>query len=319
MVESTWGELPEAHASVAGGHLQFIGVPMDLGADRRGVDMGPSAVRVAGFASKARKLGYALTDAGDIHVPTPETREVGEAQAKYLEEITHACDELRVATTLALSAKHMPIVVGGDHSIAIGTVAGVSEHFRAQNQKIGLLWVDAHADMNTPSSSPSGNVHGMPLAACLGLGPKKLTHLGGFSPKVDHDNVVLIGIRNLDDKEKEIVRRSRVHAYTMHEIDRRGLAAVMDEALGFLCRGTAGFHVSFDVDGLDPSVAQGVGTPVLGGLTYREAHLLMEMVAASGKAVSLEVTEINPMLDSLNATAEIAVGLLLSGLGKSIL
>ena len=281
--------------------------------------MGPSAVRGAGFAQLCRRLGYEVRDGGDVHVPTPESREIGAKHAKYLSEIAASCDLLRVAVRDALAAGEMPVVAGGDHSIAVGTVAGVAEHYRANRESIGLLWIDAHADMNTPETSPSGNVHGMPLSACLGLGAPELTELGGFGPKVRRDHVVLLGIRDLDRREKEIVHASGVHAYTMRAIDERGLAEVMTEALGFLTDGTAGFHVSLDFDGLDPSVAPGVGTPVRGGLSFREAHLLMEIVADSRAAVSLEVTEINPMLDVRNQTAEVAVDLLLSGLGKSIL
>jgi len=297
----------------------LIGVPMDLGADRRGVDMGPSAIRCAGVLERIRKLGYEAHDLGDVPVQLPESRVVKGSRAKYLEEIAEACDLLRVQVKAAMEEGGVPVVVGGDHSIAMGTVAGVSEYHRAQGEKIGLLWVDAHADMNTPDTSPSGNVHGMPLAACLGMGDPSLTDLGGFSPKVARENTVLIGIRNLDKNEKQIVRDSGIHAYTMRDIDEHGMATVIHEALGDLTQGTAGFHVSFDLDGLDPSVAPGVGTPVRGGLRYREAHLLMELVADCGKLLSLEVTEVNPILDHRNDTAEVVVGLILSGLGKSIL
>ncbi len=292
---------------------------MDLGADRRGVDMGPSAIRCAGILERASKLGYDCLDLGDIPVQLPESRDVAGSRAKYLEEIAEACDLLRAKVADSLEQGGVPVVVGGDHSIAMGTVAGVSEYHRAKGEKIGLLWVDAHADMNTPDSSPSGNIHGMPLAVCLGLGPSELTGLGGFSPKVDRANTVLIGIRNLDEHEKKIVRDSGIHAYTMRDIDEYGMATVIREAIGHLTRDTVGFHVSFDVDGLDPLVAPGVGTPVRGGLHYREAHLLMELVSDTNKILSLEVTEVNPILDHQNATAEVAVGMLLSGLGKSIL
>ncbi|MFQ5503218.1 MAG: arginase, partial [Planctomycetota bacterium] len=307
--KASWGELPDARIPPGRAQLRFIGVPMDLGADRRGVDVGPSAVRMAGFAEKARRLGYAVVDGGDVTVPTPESRKVGELKAKYVAEIAESCDELRARVIKALRTNQTPVVAGGDHSIAIGSVAGVSEFHRQRNETIGLLWVDAHADMNTPESSPSGNVHGMPLAVCLGLGPSELTELGGFEPKVGRENVVLLGIRNLDEVEKEIVRRSKVHAFTMRDIDKRGLADVMQEALEYLTHGTAGYHVSFDVDGIDPSVAPGVGTTVRGGLTFREAHLLMEMVADGGDALSFEVTEINPLLDRRNETAQVAVDL----------
>lgn len=299
--------------------LRLIGVPMDLGADRRGVDMGPSAFRSAGFAQAAQRLGYETRDYGNVSVASPEVRTVGELNAKYLDEIVTSCDELHKAVAHALESGEMPMVVGGDHSIAVGTVAGVASHTREIGRPLGLLWIDAHADMNTPETSPSGNVHGMPLSACLGIGPSDLTELGGFSPKVLKDHVVLIGIRDLDRREKEIVKRSGIHAYTMRDIDERGIAEIMREALGFLGDGTAGYHVSLDVDGLDPLIAPGVGTPVRGGINFREAHLLMELIADDGRALSFEVTEINPILDDRNKTAEVAVDLLLSGLGKSIL
>ena len=308
-----------SHAPSERQPLRIIGVPMDLGADRRGVDMGPSAFRSAGFAQAVKRLGYEVREHGNVAVATAEQRTIGESNAKYLDEIAESCDELRLAVRAALENSELPIVVGGDHSIAVGTVAGVAEYHRAKRETIGLLWIDAHADMNTPDTSPSGNVHGMPLSACLGIGPKELTELGGFCPKVINDNVVLLGIRDLDRREKDIVRRSGVHAYTMRDIDERGIARIVTEALEFLNDGTAGFHVSLDVDGLDPEIAPGVGTPVRGGISFREAHLLMELVADDGRARSFEVTEINPILDDRNKTAEIAVDLFLSGLGKSIL
>ncbi|HHI81317.1 MAG TPA: arginase [Planctomycetes bacterium] len=314
-----WGEIQARRVRERVGRLRFFGVPMDLGQDRRGVDMGPSAVRAAGLATKLQPLGLEIQDEGDVLVPSPEAREMGSHKAKFLAEIAEVCEELSLRVEASLDAGERPIVVGGDHSIAIGTVAGVSAHFKKRGQSIGLLWVDAHADMNTPDSSPSGNVHGMPLACCLGIGPEELTTIGGFEPKVDRDHVVLLGIRNLDDVERELVKKSGVHAFTMRDLDVRGMADVMEEALSLLCDGTAGFHVSFDVDGLDPSIAPGVGTPVRGGLTFREAHLLMEMISDSNKALSFEMTEINPILDQRNATAEVAVDLLLSGLGKRIL
>jgi arginase len=301
------------------GLVDFIGVPMDLGADRRGVDMGPSAIRCTGILERIRKLGYKCRDLGDVPVKLPESRNVAGSRAKYLEEIAEACDLLRAQVASSMADGSVPIVAGGDHSIAMGTVAGVAEYHRSKGEKIGLLWVDAHADMNTPESSPSGNIHGMPLAVCLGLGSEELTNLGGFSPKVDRENTVLIGIRNLDDHEKQIVKDSGIHAYTMRDVDEHGMAAVIREAIVHLTKGTAGFHVSFDVDGLDPSVAPGVGTPVRGGLRFREAHLLMELLADTAKIVSLEVTEVNPILDHRNDTAEVAVDMMLSGLGKAIL
>ncbi len=299
--------------------IQILGVPMDLGADRRGVDMGPSAIRIAGVARALRALGHEVMDSGDVPVPTPENRDPGPTSAKYLEEIRIACDDLRSRCRAALAAGRTPLVLGGDHSIAIGTISGVAEHFRDDGQRIGIIWVDAHADMNTPESSPSGNVHGMPLSTVLGLGAPELVELGGFSPKVLPEHVALIGIRNLDEHEKDIVRRSGVNAYTMREIDERGMGEVIAESIEKVSQGTAGFHVSFDIDGLDPREAPGVGTPVKGGIDWREGNLLMEAVADSGKMVSCEITELNPILDVRNQSGQVAVEMLSSAFGKSIL
>ncbi|MCA8943612.1 MAG: arginase [Planctomycetes bacterium] len=299
--------------------VRVIGAPMDLGAGRRGVDMGPSAIRLAGLDDALRALGYIVNDAGNVDVPAPEVAGVGESVARYLEPIRQVCDNLRVCVRDACQAGETPIVLGGDHSIAIGTVSGVAEHYRSKGQSIGVLWVDAHADMNTPDSSPSGNIHGMPLATLLGLGAPSLVELGGFSPKVDREHVCLIGIRNLDENEKQIVRNSGIHAYTMREIDERGMRAVIREAIGFATDGTAGFHLSFDIDGMDPSAAPGVGTPVRGGINWREAQLLAEHVADSGKMLSMEVTEVNPILDVRNQSGEVAVDVVTSAFGKRIL
>ena len=299
--------------------VHLLGVPMDLGADRRGVDMGPSGIRIAGVAPALRRLGYTVTDGGDVSVPTPETRHPGDTKLKYLDEIRTACDALRVAVRDAMDGGSTPVVLGGDHSIAIGTVSGVAEHFHAKGEKLGVIWVDAHADMNTPESSPSGNIHGMPLAVLLGYGDRSLVDLGGFAPKVDPRNVALIGIRNLDESEKAIVRRSGVHAYTMREVDERGMGNVIREALGHVNDGTAGFHVSFDLDGMDPSDAPGVGTPVKGGLDWRESQLLMEAVHDSGRMTSVEITELNPILDVRNQSGVVAVELICSAFGKAIL
>ncbi len=305
--------------SIAKQRIRLMGVPMDLGADRRGVDMGPSGIRIAGVAAALRALGHAVIDAGDVPVPAPETRDPGDVKAKYLEEIRIACDRLREQVRDALDDGEVPVVMGGDHSIAIGTVAGVAEHFRSRSERVGVIWVDAHADMNTPDSSPTGNVHGMPLSTLLGFGARSLVELGGFHPKVEPRHVALIGIRNLDDTEKEIVRRSGVHAYTMREIDERGMGKVVEEAIARVGDGTAGFHVSFDLDGMDPLDAPGVGTPVRGGIDWREANLLMEIVHDNGRMVSAEVTELNPILDVRNQSGLVAVDLLCSAFGKSIL
>jgi arginase len=299
--------------------VRLLGVPMDLGAGRRGVDMGPSAIRIAGVGTRLRQLGYQVVDEGDIPVPSPETIEPGPPEAKFLEAIRDVCDRVRGRVREALGAGSTPVVMGGDHSIAIGTVSGVAEHYRVQGDRIGLIWVDAHADMNTPESSPSGNIHGMPLAVLVGMGPEPLVQIGGFGPKVDRANVCLIGIRNLDDREKEIVTSSGVWPYTMRDVDERGMSAVMREAIERACAGTAGFHLSFDLDGMDPMEAPGVGTPVRGGIDWREAHLLMEMAADSRRMTSLEITELNPILDVRNQSGQVAVELILSAFGKRIL
>ena len=299
--------------------LRIVGVPMDLGAGRRGVDMGPSAIRIAGVGESLRKLGYAVDDEGDIAVPTPETRDPGDSSARYLEPISNVCDQLRQRVRGALDDGAVPVVLGGDHSIAIGTVAGVAEHFRAKDEQIGLIWVDAHGDMNTSATSPSGNIHGMPLAALLGMGEPRLVELGGFAPKVKKEHVCLIGIRDVDDNERKIISESGIHAYTMRDVDERGMRAIMEEAIGFATAGTAGFHMSFDLDGMDPRFVPGTGTPVKGGINWREANLLMEMVSDTGKMCSLEVTELNPILDIQNQSCEVAVDVICSAFGKRIL
>ena len=292
---------------------------MDLGADRRGVDMGPSGIRIAGAAEALRRLGYTVIDDGDVPVPVPETRDPGAAATKYLTEIREACEALRVRVLAALTAGEVPVVLGGDHSIAIGTVSGIAEFHRARSEPIGLIWVDAHADMNTPDSSPSGNVHGMPLAVLLGIGEPSLVNLGGFAPKVAPQHVALIGIRDLDDTEKAIVRRSGVNAYTMRDIDERGMSAVIQDAIGRASAGTVGFHVSFDLDGMDPAAVPGVGTPVKGGIDWREGNLLLEAVADSRRMLGMEITELNPIVDVRNESGRVAVDMLSSAFGKSIL
>ena len=300
-------------------HIAIIGVPLDMGADRRGVDMGPSAVRVASLNSKLTSLGYAVDDLGNVPVTQPETQPEGSPRAKYLSQITDTCTRLAAMVDQAMGRGETPLVLGGDHSIAIGTVAGVSINQQRQQKRIGLIWIDAHADMNTPESSPSGNIHGMPLACCMGMGPDELTRIGGFSPKVDPKNVALVGIRSVDELEREYVQRSGVRAFTMRDIDERGLRAVMEEAITVASGGTAGFHVSLDMDAMDPTEAPGVGTPVRGGLSYREAHLAMETLCDSGRMLSMEVVEVNPVIDEVNRTGLLAVELVLSAMGKRIL
>lgn len=298
--------------------IAVIGVPIDLGGNRRGVDMGPSALRVAGVTEAIRKLGFDVRDAGDIDVPLPEECEIGDPRKKYAEDIQDVCQDLCDRVVRVLKDGRVPVVLGGDHSLAMGSIAGVAQYHRERDEKIGLIWFDAHGDMNTPESTNSGNVHGMPLAHVLGMGDPLLTEIGGFSPKVHHSNTVLVGIRDLDEREKKLISSSGVRVFTMKDIDRRGVSHVMEEAIQIAARGTAGIHVSFDVDAIDPSVARGVGTPKKGGLTYRESHLCLEIVADTDKLTSLDMVEVNPILDNRNATAELGVELILSALGKQI-
>jgi len=299
--------------------VTFIGVPLDLGAGRRGVDMGPSAFRVAGILEKVRCLGYEVEDVGDLPVKIPETQGPGDPRMKYLKEIKEVCEHLRDKVETAVAKGKIPVVLGGDHSIAMGTLAGLSRHFRGRKEKVGLIWFDAHADANTAETSPSGNIHGMPLAVALGLGAPSLVNLAGFSPMVDGSRAALVGIRDVDPAERPNVKASGIGAFTMRDIDERGMRAVMEEAIKRTTSGTAGIHVSFDLDGMDPDYAPGVGTPSPGGLSYREAHLAMEMLADTGKVLSAEFVEVNPILDQRNGTAVLGVGLLTSLLGKKIL
>lgn len=297
----------------------IIGVLMDLGADRRGVDMGPSAVRVAGLNERLQYLGYTVADAGNVAVRNPEMMKISDRQLKYLPEITLACQTLAAQVQSALEAGAVPIVLGGDHSIAIGTVSGLASFYRQKNQRVGVIWFDAHGDMNTPETSPSGNIHGMPFAVILGNGAPELTGIAGFAPKVHPEDCVLIGARSVDTEEARLMRASGVRIFTMREIDERGMSAVLDEAVILASRHTAGFHVTMDMDFVDPSYAPGVGTPVPGGPTYRESHLAMEKVADSGRMLSFELTEVNPVLDISNRTAELGVELILSAFGKKIM
>jgi arginase len=299
--------------------VDIAGVPLDLGAGRRGVDMGPSAFRIANVSARIATLGYAVHDQGDISVPIPEVIGVQDQQARYVREIGMVCKALYQKVEDSLQSGHFALSLGGDHSLAAGSIGGTASVMRRQNLPLGVLWVDAHADMNTPESTPSGNVHGMPLSCLLGKGPEELVRIGGFSPKIDPARCAVIGLRNLDEREKDIVRKSGVHAYTMKDIDRRGMAAVMEEALAKLCMGNASLHLSFDMDGVDPSVSPGVGTPVRGGLSYREAHLVMEMVADTQRLIALDMVEVNPILDNQNSTAILGCELILSALGKKIL
>ena len=299
--------------------IRIIGVPMDLGASRRGVDMGPSALRVAGLQTKLKQLGRQVEDEGNVAVPQAEEQPYGEKKARYLDEIAQTCKGLAEIVRKTLDEDMLPLVLGGDHSIAVGTVAGAAAHFHKAGKRVGVIWLDAHGDMNTPDSSPSGNVHGMPLASIMGSGPPELVDLAGVKPMVDSRNVALVGIRDLDSKERRFAKESGVHVFTRRDIDERGMREVMAEAIRFATDDTAGICVSLDMDFVDPSDAPGVGTPVRGGVTYREAHLALEMIADSRAMVSFELVEINPVIDLHNTTALLGVELVLSGLGKKIL
>jgi arginase len=303
--------------------IRILGVQLDLGQSRRGVDMGPSAVRVAGLEARLEALGHVVEDGGNIAVAIAEQKKSGDPHAKYLKEITATCTKHAEAVFKTLEAGKFPFVLGGDHSVAAGTVAGVAEFFRqqrrVQEQKVGLIWIDAHADINTPETSPSGNVHGMPLAAIMGLGPAELADIYGFKPKVHAENCVLVGVRDVDAREKENIKETGIEVYTMRDIDERGMRTIIEEALRVAGRGTAGYHVSLDMDWIDPEDAPGVGTPVRGGASYREAHLAMEIIADHGRMTSFEIVEVNPVIDEHNRTADLAVELALSAFGKKIL
>jgi arginase len=300
-------------------HISVIGAPLDLGQGRRGVDMGPSALRVANLNSRVASLGYVVEDLGNVAAEQAEASPVGQPHAKYLPQIAAACQRLALAVEEALGRGSVPLVLGGDHSVAVGTVGGVSHYHRSRGERIGLIWLDAHADMNTPETSPSGNVHGMPLACILGMGPAELAGMFEYRPKVLPERTVIVGLRDVDREEKPRVLESGVHAFTMRDIDERGLRPVMEEAIRLATGGAAGFHLSLDMDFVDPQHAPGVGTPVRGGATYREAHLAMEMISDSGKMLSMEVVEVNPVIDEANRTADLAVELVMSALGKRIL
>jgi arginase len=300
--------------------VQIIGVPLDLGGNRRGVDMGPSALRIAGLADRIVQLGYTVVDRGDLPSPIPETREWRDARQKYIHDIARVCQQLYETAGRCLEEGAMPLVLGGDHSLGAGSVAAAAQWARmARKLPIGLLWIDAHGDMNTPATSMSGNVHGMPLAALLGPEPADLSAIGGFSPKVLPAHTVLVGVRNLDEREKVAVRDSHVHVFTMNDIDRQGIASVVEQAVNLAGDGTAGIHVSLDLDVCDPEIAPGVGTPVKGGLDYREAHMMMEIIADSGLLTSLDLVEVNPTLDVRNRTAQLGAELAASALGMKIL
>jgi arginase len=310
----------EAEARSAPTGLSVISVSMDLGAGRRGVDMGPSAIRIAGLSAMLEGMGYEIREVGTVTASGPETADPGDSRTRYLAEVSEVCKRSHALVKQSLDHGSLPLVLGGDHSLSIGTVSAVSAHYAKGDESIGLIWVDAHTDMNTPETTPSGNIHGMALAILTGQGgPEHLQAMAGFNPAVHPGNACVIGARDVDPPEKDVVRESGIRVFTMAEIDERGMAACMDEAIARVTSGTAGFHLSFDLDSIDPMVAPGVGTPVAGGLTYREAHLVCEKVARSERLVSLEVVELNPVLDAENRTGKLAIGLMASALGKTIL
>ncbi|HQZ16112.1 MAG TPA: arginase [Vicinamibacteria bacterium] len=300
--------------------IRIIGAPLDLGAGHRGVDMGPSAFRVAGIHQAVRHLGITVEDFGDIEAHVAETRDPGNPQLKYLKEIRATCITLRNVVTRTMDEGVIPVVLGGDHSIAMGTIAGVARHFRRKKEKPGLVWFDAHADANTEHTSPTGNIHGMPMAVCLGLGAKDLLSIyDAKGPMIDGERAAIIGLRSVDLKERANVARVGIGAFTMRHIDERGMRSVMEAAIVRALNGTAGIHVSIDLDAVDPEEAPGVGTPSPGGIGYREMHLALEMLADTERVCSVELVEVNPVLDRANQTAKLGVELLCSLLGKKIL
>ena len=299
--------------------VTIIGVPMDLGAGRRGVDMGPSAIRVAGINRAIAAMGFAVTDCGNLVIPQPESLPQTSVRARYLNEIAAACAELAEKVERSLDEGALPVVLGGDHSIAVGSASGVAAYQKKRGARAGLIWLDAHTDINTPESSPSGNIHGMPLAAILGQGAAELTMVAGFAPKIDPKHTAVIGARSVDPGEREIIRQLGVKVFTMSDLDERGMGSVIAEAIDIASTGTAGYHVTMDMDFIDPSFAPGVGTPENGGATFRESHLAMEKIAQAGGALAIEMTEVNPLFDTANQTARLAVDLILSALGKVIL
>lgn len=304
--------------------VDLIGAPVDHGAGRRGVSMGPAALRIAKLRSTLEKVGVDLTDRGDLAVPLPELNDPGDPNARYLPVVEAVCTDLCAAVSSSLDGGALPLVIGGDHSIAIGTISGAASHLRKQSDttetpKVGVLWFDAHADLNTPETSPTGNIHGMPVSVLLGKGPASLVEIGFPGPKVEPSRIVQIGLRDLDLSEQKRLKALNLNSFTMEEIDRRGLAEITTEAIDIATRDADFLHVSFDIDVLDPRFAPGTGTARVGGLTYREAHLALEMVADSGKLGSFEMVEVNPILDERNKTAEVAASLIASALGKRIL
>ncbi|RFU61462.1 arginase [Bacillus sp. V59.32b] len=295
--------------------ISIIGLPMDLGQTRRGVDMGPSAIRYAGVVERLEALEIEVDDLGDIVVGRPRLIENPNSNLKNLELVAKGNEMLAEQVDKIIQDNAFPLVLGGDHSIAIGTLAGVAKHY----QSLGVIWYDAHGDLNTEETSPSGNIHGMPLAVSIGLGDPDLINLHGYAPKIKPENVVIIGARSLDQGERELINAKGIKVFTMHEIDRLGMTKVMEEAIHYLKERTDGVHLSLDLDGLDPQDAPGVGTPVNGGISYRESHLAMEMLAESKIVTSAEFVEVNPILDERNKTATVAVALMGSLFGEKLL
>jgi arginase len=295
--------------------IRVIGAPMDLGADRRGVDMGVSAIRYAGLNEALQRLGHTVHDIGNLVIPQPESKPEGQPQLKYLEPIVHTCEELAALVTTALQEGEFPLVLGGDHSIALGSISGVA----GVHRNVGVIWIDAHGDFNTDATSPSGNIHGMILAALAGFGADRLTHLRGWGPKLDIHRIAIVGVRDLDSGEQALLRTHGISVFTMSDIDQKGISEVMRQAIAIAIPDGNPLHLSLDMDALDPQEAPGVGTPVRGGLSYREAHLAMEMIADTQRLISMDVVEVNAILDRENATARLAVELTLSALGKKIL
>ena len=295
--------------------ISVIGVPMDLGQMRRGVDMGPSAIRYAGMRERLEQLKYDIEDLGDIDIPLPpQTGSEKLDNLRNLNEISEGSQSLAKEVDKVVEEGRFPLVLGGDHSIAMGTLAGIAKHY----ENLGVIWYDAHGDLNTADSSPSGNIHGMPLAVSLGIGHEKLTSIHGYEPKIKPENVVIVGARSLDEGERDLIKEHGIKVYTMHEVDRMGMTKVMEESVEYLKGRTDGVHLSLDLDGLDPHEAPGVGTPVIGGLSYRESHLAMEMLYQSEMITSAEFVEVNPILDEKNKTASVAVGLMGSLFGESL-
>lgn len=295
--------------------MSIIGVPMDLGQSRRGVDMGPSAIRYAGAIERLQKLLHDVEDLGDISIERPDSKESERVEnLRNLRQVVEANEQLAKMVDEEIKKDRFPLILGGDHSIAIGSLAGVSKHY----ENLGVIWYDAHGDLNSGKTSPSGNIHGMPLAASLGIGHEKLTNILDYQPKVKPENVVIIGARSLDPGERELIREKGIKVYTMHELDRMGMPKVMEETIAYLQERTDGVHLSLDLDGLNPSEAPGVGTPVLGGISYRESHLAMEMLAEADVLVSAEFVEVNPILDDKNKTATVAVALMGSLFGEKL-